>query len=702
MTRKEKILAFMRSKQYVPLKFQELRTVLDVPPEEENELLKILEQLKSEGKILKSRRDRYLAADQSELKTGKYSGSARGFGFVSVEGEEDDLFIPNENTGGAMHGDQVLVKVSAEKSENRRAEGRVIKVLQRANKKLICSVLKKNRTTLAVPDNKYVWQNIHIHPAHTLSAQKGQKVVVELIRYPKENRDAEGNITEILGWEDAAHTTNLGVMRTYGLKDTFPEEVMEEIKNVPDEISSEDMKNRKDLRGECIITIDGEDAKDLDDAVAVKMLENGNYLLSVHIADVSNYVRPGSALFQEAISRGTSVYLAGTVIPMLPPKLSNGICSLNENQKRLTLSVDMEITPKGEIKTHEIYQGVIQTSHRMTYTDVTKILGGNRRLQKQYADILEMLRLMRKLAKLLRKNRMKEGSIDFNFPETKLQFDDAGNVYGVAAYDYTISNQIIEEFMLCANKTVAEAFYWMEYPFVYRIHETPSEEKMTELLRLLRLFGQNIKGNTEEIHPKALQQVLEAIKEEPYARVIGTVMLRSMMKARYSTNNQGHFGLAAKYYCHFTSPIRRLADLAIHSIIKEWLNGKLDEKTQAAYTEIAEIAAKSASSREVVAEEAERLSIKLKIAEYMSSFIGEEFDGIISSIVSSGFYVELENTVEGRVGLADMEDDYYEYIPDSYSLMGRRTGKSYHIGDAVKIQLARADKITGEIDFVLA
>ncbi len=696
MTRKEKILAFMSSELYVPLMEKELMTVLDVPKEDAAEFMNILAELEREGKIIKSRRGRYMSARETGLIPGKYQGSDRGFGFVTAEGEERDIFIPPANTGGAMNGDEVMFKIVSRGEGDRRSEGKIIKISKRANTSVICTMKKRFKKCYAIPDNKRIWQKIQINPAHTLGAQNGQKVMVEITRYPKENKDSEGRVTEILGWANDPATSMLCVMRTFGLPENFSDEVKSELDSIPTEVSEESLKNRRDMRGDTIITIDGEDARDLDDAVSVKMLENGNYLLGVHIADVTHYVKKGTEIFDEAMERGTSVYLAGGVIPMLPPKLSNGICSLNENVTRLTLSIDMEITPKGEIISHDIYKGVIKTRHRMTYTDVAKILKGNRKLRNEYEDIVPMLKNMKELAQILRRRRFKEGSIDFNFPEIKLVFDEEGRVADVYPYEYTIANIIIEEFMLAANRTVAERFFWQSTPFVYRVHEPPSEDKMTELMRVLSVFNIKIKGKPENIHPKDLQKVLEEIKGEPHERTLGTIMLRSMMKARYSTENDGHFGLSAKYYCHFTSPIRRLADLTIHRIIKDSIDGKDCEK----YADLAQLAATRATDREIIAEEAERMSRKLKIAEYVRDFIGMECEGIISGITQSGFYVELPNGIEGRVSLADMEDDYYNFIQSSYSLIGERTGKVFTIGDKIRIIIAAADTVTGDIDFV--
>ncbi|MBR2471127.1 MAG: ribonuclease R [Clostridia bacterium] len=694
MNRKERIFAFMRSDTYVPLKFEELALVLDVPETDLAQFNKLLCELIDEGRVVITKKGRYMCGDDTVI-AGTFCGTDKGFGFIEPDTGGKDLFISRENIGGAMHGDKIVAKILSKASDNKKGEAKVIKITERVNKTLVCTLFEKSGKLLAKPDNKKIYQYIKIHPAHTQGAEKGQKAVVKITAFPKDNKDAVGEVVEILGWVNSPETTMLAVLRTFGIPEKFPEEVMAEAKKAPKTVPKKDLAGRRDLRNELIITIDGEDARDLDDAVTVKRDSDGNFILGVHIADVSHYVRPGMAIDNEAVERGTSVYLAGGVIPMLPPALSNGICSLNENQDRLTLSCEMTFSPKGKLISHDIFESVIKTAHRMTYTDVTKILEGDKKLINKYSDIYDMLLEMKELAEILRAGRMKDGSIDFNFPEPKLVFDDEGRVIDVYKYEYTISNAIIEEFMLAANKTVAEHFFWLEMPFVYRIHETPSEEKIRELVRVLAIFNESLKGMSNNLHPKALAQVLENVKDKPSSKTISTVMLRSMMKAKYSTENLGHFGLAAKYYCHFTSPIRRLADLAIHRIIKDYLHGKNTD-----FGDYAALAAKNASTREVVAQDAERLSTKLKVAEYMSDFVGAEFEGVISSITQSGFYVELENTVEGRVALSDIEDDYYNYIETSYSLVGERTGQSYKIGDKITVFLARADKITGELDFI--
>lgn len=697
MTRTERIYEFMKSDGYVPLSSEELMAVLDVPKSDCKEFYKILDSLVSKGKIIKSRKGRYSVNTDKKLVGGRYVGTSAGFGFVTTETLENDLFISAENSGDALNGDTVVAKIISESANDRRSEGKIIKVVKRENHSLVCVFRKKGSHFYAIPDNKKIPKNIRVDKKCTMSALNGQKVVVTITSYGEKNGNLKGRVTEVLGWHGEPKTDFTCILRMFDFPEDFPEKVKNEVLKIPDKICDDDIKNRRDLRNETIFTIDGEDAKDLDDAVSLKILENGNYLLSVHIADVSFYVKPGTEIFNEAVKRGTSVYLAGGVVPMLPRELSNGICSLNENSERFALSVDMEINPKGEIISHEIYKSVIKTVRRMTYTDVTKILNGNKKLNEQYGDIVPMLRQMRRLSGILRKRRFANGSIDFNFPETKIIFDEKGYAIDVRPYEYTLANIIIEEFMLAANSTVAEHYYWLETPFVYRVHENPSTEKITELRRIMNLFDLHIKGSAEGLHPKALQQALDEIKGKPCERIISTFMLRSMMKARYSTECDGHFGLAAKYYCHFTSPIRRLSDLAVHTIISADIEGR-----QADFGEFAEIAAKNASEREVIAEEAERTSKKIKVAEYMADFVDEEFDGIISSVTGSGFFVALENTAEGRVSVVDMYDDYYVFSQTEYSLTGEHNGKKYCIGDTVRVVLNNVNTVTGDMDFIIA
>ncbi len=692
MNRKERITAYIRSKSYIPLTPEEMAVMLDVPEKDMPEFEIILNEIVEDGLAFKSKKGRLMPSSAQKLVKGTMQGSQRGFGFVVSEESEKDIFIPAPFTNGAMHGDTVLVKILSPGNEEKRPEGKIVKITERANKVIVCTLIKKIKGLEAIPDNKKIWQRIKIPYGKTMGGKRGQKVVIELTTYPTTTKFAEGKVIEILGKADTPETARKSVMISYGLPESFPEKVLREAQQIPDEVSVDAISKRRDLRDKIIFTIDGADAKDLDDAVSLEKDENGNFVLGVHIADVTHYVKEGSAINAEAIKRGTSVYLAGSVIPMLPRKLSNGICSLNHGVDRLTISVEMTVNPQGEIIAHDIFESVINTTERMTYDDVFAILSGDEKLAERYKIIFHVLKEMKILAEIFRNRRMKNGSIDFDFPETKIIFDKDGNVTDIKKYNYTIANIIIEEFMLAANRTVAEHFFWLETPFVYRNHEKPSEEKISAFLKLCSLFNIAVKDKAENIHSKTLQTILEKVKESDVKPIIANTMLRSMMKAKYSTENLGHFGLNEKYYCHFTSPIRRLSDLAIHRIIKSHINGRTKD-----YSDFASLAAKNATDREIIAEEAENLSKKIITAQYMYDYVGGEFEADIVSITQSSFFVELENSVQGRVALSDLED-YYTYDELAYSL--KSDSKEYKIGDKINVVLVRADKISGEIDFI--
>lgn len=692
MNRKDKITAYIHSESYIPLFPDEMAAVLDVPSEDVPEFLKILDEIVEEGLAFKSKKGRLVPSSVQNGITGVFQGSDRGFGFVIMPEGQKDIFIPATFTNGAMHGDTVVVKILSQGSGDKRPEGKIVKIKERKNFTLVCTLTKNFKGFEAVPDNKKIWHRIRIPYGRNMGAKKGQKVVVDIISYPTAKKHAEGKVTEILGKADTPETARKSVMITCGLPEEFPENVLKEAESIPETVLDSALKGRRDLRDKIIFTIDGADAKDLDDAVSLEKDEDGNFVLGVHIADVTHYVKEGSAINAEAIKRGTSVYLAGSVIPMLPKKLSNGICSLNHGVDRLTLSVEMKVNPDGEIIDHDIFESVINTTQRMTYEDVCLILNGDKDLSEKYKNIQPMLKEMKTLAEIFRSKRMKEGSVDFDFPETKIIFDETGNVIDIKKYEYTIANIIIEEFMLAANRTVAEHFFWLDLPFVYRNHEKPSEEKIAAFFKLCSVFNIQIKDKAENIHPKTLQLVLSKVNDSPVKPVVANTMLRSMMKAKYSTENLGHFGLNEKYYCHFTSPIRRLADLAIHRIIKSHIHGKTKD-----YSDFASLAAKNATDREIIAEEAESLSKKIITAQYMYDYVGGEFRATVVSITQSSFFVELENTVQGRVSLADLED-YYEYNEDTFSLVS--DSKEYKIGDKLDVILVRADKISGEIDFI--
>ena len=692
MNRKERITAYIHSKNYIPLYPEEMAVMLDVPDDDMPEFLKILDEIVNDGLAFKSKKGRLMPSSVQNGLTGTFQGNEKGFGFVVISENEKDIFIPAAFTNGAMHGDTVVVKIMSQGNAEKRPEGKIIKIKERKTCEIVCTLTKNFKGFEAIPDNKKIWHRIRIPFGKNLGARKGQKVVVKVNIYPTQSKHAEGEVVQVLGKADTPETARKSVMVTYGLPENFPENVLNEAEKILQTVTEKLISDRRDLRDKIIFTIDGADAKDLDDAISLEKDENDNFVLGVHIADVTHYVKEGSAINAEAIKRGTSVYLAGSVIPMLPKKLSNGICSLNHGVDRLTLSVQMTIDKNGEIISHEIFESVINTTERMTYDDVYEIIKGDNELIKKYKLIVPVLKEMKNLAEILRNKRMSGGSIDFDFPETKIIFDDAGNVTGIEKYEYTIANIIIEEFMLAANRTVAEHFFWLETPFVYRNHEKPSEEKMAAFLNICKFFNIAVKDKAENIHSKTLQLILEKVKEKAEKPIVANTMLRSMMKAKYSTENLGHFGLNEKYYCHFTSPIRRLADLAIHRIIKSHLHGKSKD-----YSEFAALAAKNATDREIIAEEAENLSKKIIAALYMYDYVGGEVEASIVSITQSSFFVEIENSVQGRVSLSDLED-YYVYSEGSFSLVS--DSKEYKIGDKLNVILVRADKISGEIDFI--
>ncbi len=700
MDRKEKIIGFINDDIYTPLKADEMATVLSVPKEDRNEFYRLIDELISEGSAFKTKRGNIVSCEKMGYITGIYSASSKGFGFV-LRDDAEDIFITKDASWGAMHGDKVIVRITAEATDSKRCEGEIVRIAQRKNEFVVGILRRKNKEYYLQADNEKIWQYIDIKKQNLSGAEKGQKVYVKILKYPTDKERGTGKVVEVLGWPQDNDVKLRSVMYSFGLKNDFPANVIRETEDISGDI--EISSDRRDLRHKTIITIDGEDAKDLDDAVCVEKNENGNYLLSVHIADVSEYVKEGTALNNEAFERGTSVYLPGTVIPMLPPKLSNGICSLNPGVPRLTLSVDMEFDQSGDLVSHNIYTSVISTTERMTYTNVQKIIDGDAEITAEFSHIAPLVLRMNELAKILRKKRGRDGFIDFDFPESQVIFDDDMNVIGVALREITEANQLIEEFMLAANNCVAEHFFWLETPFVYRVHENPDADRIAELKKLLSMFDIKLKGKDDDIKPKELSKVLEQVKEEPYGLVVQESILRSMKKAQYSTECLGHFGLSAKYYCHFTSPIRRYPDLIIHRIIKEYIaNGGFNETREKFLRDYTEKASLQSSTTEVNAQEAERTATKIKIAEYMSVFVGRRFTGCVASVTNFGMFIRLPNLVEGLVRLADMEDDYYELVPHGLYLKGERTGREYHIGQEVDVILAASNELTGDIDFVLA
>ncbi len=698
MERHEKILGFINDENYSPLTANEMAVLLMVPKNEKEEFLSIIDELLLSGDIIKSKRGKILSPEKMGYIKGRYVANSRGFGFVTEWGNED-LFISRDASYGAMHGDFVVARITGKGDENGRPEGEIVRIAKRENKFVVGILRRKNKDFYVEADNDKLWQYINIKKPFLKGALKGQKVYVEIVKFPTDKEKPEGKIVDILGWPESNDVKLKSIMLTYGLNPEFNDKVKLEAENKAKEIP--DVSDRVDLTNETFITIDGEDAKDLDDAICVKLNENKEYVLTVSIADVSQYVKEGSALDEEALKRGTSVYLPGTVVPMLPPVISNGICSLSEGEIRLTLSVEMVFDNNGNLKSHNIFTSVIKSKKRMTYTDVHKIIEGDEITRNTYKELVPHILLMNELSGILRKKR--EGFLDFDFPESKLIFDDDLNVIGVEKYEITDANRLIEEFMLAANRTVAEHFYWTEAPFVYRVHENPDAEKITDLKETLSLFNINIKGKSEDIKPGELAKILEKVKDEAYENLINECILRSLKKARYSPNCLGHFGLAAKFYCHFTSPIRRYPDLAIHRIIKEYLKkGTLDDKRYEHFIKFVNIASEKSSRAEVNAQEAERTATKIKIAEFMSMYLGYEFEGTVSSVTPFGIFVRLPNLVEGLVRYADMNDDYYDFVEKGMYAKGERTGNIYRIGDNVKVKLISSNEITGDIDFIMA
>lgn len=700
-SRKKMIYEFMCSELYVPMKIKELAVLLDVPREERPALEEVLHELLAEGKIEVSKRGKYSKMEEKYI-TGTFIGNVQGFGFVDVEGEEEDIFISESQINGAMHGDLVQVALLDSKtSGGRRREGAVIKVLQRATTRAVGTFQKNKNFGFVIPDNLKLGQDIFIPLEYSKGAVDGHKVVVEITDYGNERKKPEGKVIEIIGHINDPGTDIMSIVKGYDLPTEFPPKVLKQAENVGKPVSGADMAGRKDVRGWQMVTIDGEDAKDLDDAVSLTK-EGDNYRLGVHIADVANYVQEHSALDVEALERGTSVYLVDRVIPMLPHILSNGICSLNAGEDRLALSCIMLISQDGTVIEHEIAETVVCVDCRMSYTSVRKILKDrDEKEREKYQELVPMFELMEELAAVLREKRRKRGSIDFDFPETKIVLDSHGRPLEIKPYERNVATRIIEDFMLIANETVAQDFFWQEIPFVYRTHDTPDPEKIRKLGTFINNFGYSIKIGQEEIHPKELQKLLEKVEDTPEEPLISRLTLRSMKQAKYTVQCTRHFGLAARYYCHFTSPIRRYPDLQIHRIIKETLRGRMNGKRMEHYEKILPEAAAQSSARERRAEEAERETDKLKKVEYMAEHIGERYEGVISSVTSWGMYVELPNTVEGMIHVNNLTGDYYHFNEESYELVGERTGKSYKLGQKIQIVVADADKFMKTIDFVL-
>lgn len=701
MQRKAMLLQLLEDPAYVPMKLKELAILFDIPKNQREDLKEVLDSLLAEGKIGVSQKGKYGKPDIGSI-AGVFSGHPKGFGFVAVEGLDQDIFIPEEKTGGALHGDTVLISTDLKPGSGKRAEGSVIKVLEHANGQIIGFYQKNKSFGFVIPDNQKISKDIFVPQGKDMGAMTGHKVVVKVTDFGGPGRKPEGIITEILGHVNDPGTDILSIVRAYGLPEEFPDGVMKQVAGVPDVITGKDMQGRLDLRDLQTVTIDGEDAKDLDDAITISK-KDGVYTLGVHIADVTNYVTEHSPLDEEALRRGTSVYLVDRVIPMLPHKLSNGICSLNQGEDRLALSCIMEIDETGSVLGHKLAETVINVDRRMTYTAVNAVVTDHdQSVMREYEAFVPMFEQMKELAGILREKRKKRGSIDFDFPETKVILDERGKPLEIKPYERNAATKIIEDFMLMANETVAEDYFWQEIPFLYRTHDNPDPEKMKSLATLINNFGYSIRFHNGEVYPKEVQKLLANAEDTPEEALISRLALRSMKQAKYTVGNTGHFGLAAKYYTHFTSPIRRYPDLQIHRIIKENLRAGLSEKRIGHYDKLLQQVAVQSSAMERRADEAERETIKLKKCEYMARYIGEEFDGVISGVTNWGLYVELPNTVEGLIHVNQLQDDYYHFDEEHYELVGEMTKKTFKLGQPIRVMVANTDKLLRTIDFVPA
>lgn len=702
--RKKVICDFMNDEFYVPMKLKELAIILQVPKEQRGELKEVLDALEAEGRIHVTQKGKYVKGETKHI-IGTYQAHQRGFGFVCVEEEAEDIFISEDDINGAFHGDQVevVLKRNAEgqEKEGKRREGKIVKILSHGTTRLVGYFQRNKNFGFVVPDNQRFVKDVFIPLERSKGAMSGHKVVIELTSYGKENKKPEGKVIEIIGHINDPGTDIMSIVKGYDLPVEFGEKLLHQAERVSKDVSTSDMAGRMDIRDWDMVTIDGEDAKDLDDAISITQ-SGENYILGVHIADVTNYVQENSALDNEAYKRGTSVYLVDRVIPMLPHILSNGICSLNAGVDRLALSCIMTINNKGTVIDHKIAETVICVNERMTYTSVKKILTDHEEMEMaQYKDFVPMFKLMQELSGILREKRKQRGSIDFDFPETKMILNEKGVPVEIKPYDRNVATKIIEDFMLLANETVAEDYFWQEIPFVYRTHEVPDEEKIKKLSLFIHNFGHTMHLGQTEIHPKELQKLLGKIEGTPEEALISRLTLRSMKQAKYTPDNTGHFGLAATYYCHFTSPIRRYPDLQIHRIIKENLRGKMNENRREHYQNILSEVAKHSSEMERRAEEAERETIKLKKVEYMQGHMGEVFEGVISSMTKWGMYVELSNTIEGLVHVSNMQDDHYDYYEEKYEMVGEHLRNVYKLGQKVYVRVIGTDDLQRTIDFEL-
>lgn len=698
--RKKIILDIVKDEHYVPMKAKELAILLQVSKEDRPDLDYVLHELVASGEIMLSKRGKY-SKPENHILTGTFMATAKGFGFVSVEGMEEDIYIKENRTGGALDKDIVQLVLLPSKG-GKRQEGEIIKVISHGITEVVGIFQKNKDFGFVKADNQKFAKDIYIPEARSKGAVTGHKVVVKLTDFGSKSKNPEGIVKEILGHVNDPGVDILSIIKSFHLPEEFPKPVMEQAGQIETEVLEEEKQGRLDLRTWQTVTIDGEDAKDLDDAVTLTK-EGNRYILGVHIADVTHYVTENSPLDKEALKRGTSVYLVDRVIPMLPHRLSNGICSLNEGVDRLALSCIMEIDEKGNVIGHNIAETIIRVDRRMSYTSVKKILEDRDEAErKEYETLVPMFELMQELAALLREKRKQRGSIDFDFPETKIILDAKGKTIEIKPYERNTATKIIEDFMLITNETIAEDYFWQEIPFVYRTHDTPDPERIERLEVFINNFGYGIKNNREGIHPKELQKLLARIEDSPEEALISRLTLRSMKQAKYTVENSGHFGLSAKYYCHFTSPIRRYPDLQIHRIIKENLHGGIAEKRIKHYSSILPQVAEQSSEMERRADEAERDTEKLKKTEYMSKRIGERFTGVISGMSTYGIYVELPNTVEGMIHVNSLTDDYYYYKEETYEMVGEQKHRVFKLGQTIDIIVEDTDKLLRTIDFCLA
>ena len=747
--KKQLILDFMANEHYVPMKAKEIAFILGVSKNKYNDFHNILKQLEEEFKIECTKKGKYVLVDNKKYITGVLRLNQKGFGFVKIENSEEEIFVSKENINHALNEDVVLVEIfnddrveeiknTSTDTTKSHQEGKIIKTIKHEKDTVVGTFQNSRNFGFVVPDDKKFGTDIFISKKNFGKARNNQKVVVKITKFAQKGKKAEGKVVEVLGYRDEAGIDMLSLVKEYNLPYEFPEPVIKEAKNLEINITDKELKNRLDLRNKEIFTIDGEDAKDLDDAICVEKNSDGNYILGVHIADVSHYVRENTNLDNEAIVRGTSVYMMDRVIPMLPKELSNGICSLNAGEDRFALSVIMEINNKGQVISSDIRKSIIKVTKRMSYTSVYNILEylkainadiiknnanievenenenenenedkneneNNINLEhiKQYEPYYKHFELMAELATILKNKRIKDGSLDLDIPESKIILDENGVAIDVKKYELTFANEIIEQFMLIANETIAEKFYWLEAPFIYRVHPVPDIDKINELNKFLWNLGYKIKGNKDNIHPKAFAEVLEQVKGKPEERVVSNLILRTLKIAQYESENQGHFGIASKYYCHFTSPIRRYPDLFIHRIISKYIekNYNISNEEIEKYQEQANKYSKSSSEREKIAQKVERDSVDIKKAEFMQTKIGEEYDGIISNITSFGVFVELENTVEGLIRFENLGNEYFIYDEEHKTLIGELSKDTFKIGESMRIRVIEANKDLRRVSF---